>query len=251
MKIVTYNIRCVYKQMDGINSFIHRIGPMFEKINEEKPDVIGFQEVLSSHLTVLEKLLGDEYQIVGQFRNADYSGEGVYTAIKKETCQLLGFETIWLSPTPYVAGSRFDNQSSCPRICLQTLVREKETGRRIRVYNLHLDHISEAAKVEGITAALSFMDDYSKRDGFPAIILGDFNATPDSKTVKICKEKGGLIDATENVKVSFHHFGTEELKIDYIFLSSELNKTAKPAKAWDETFNTIFLSDHYPVEVEL
>ena len=59
MNIVTYNIRCVYKQMDGINSFIHRIGPMFEKINEEKPDGIGFQEVLSPHLTVLEKLLGD------------------------------------------------------------------------------------------------------------------------------------------------------------------------------------------------
>ena len=54
-----------------------------------------------------------------------------------------------------------------------------------------------------------------------------------------------------NFNFIFLGFGQEQSKIDYIFLSSELNEAAKPAKAWDETFNTIFLSDHYPIEVEL
>ena len=44
MKITTFNIRCKF-DTDGINSFVHRAGFIFHKIQKEKPDVIAFQEV--------------------------------------------------------------------------------------------------------------------------------------------------------------------------------------------------------------
>ena len=62
MKITTFNLRCVYRG-DGINSFVHRAVPLCDKINEEKPDVIAFQEVTVDSLRILEKLL-TEYILV-------------------------------------------------------------------------------------------------------------------------------------------------------------------------------------------
>ena len=45
MKVVTFNIRCDYGQ-DGLNEFANRKELILGKINQEKPDIIGFQEVL-------------------------------------------------------------------------------------------------------------------------------------------------------------------------------------------------------------
>ena len=45
MKFVTFNIRCDFGQ-DGANNFIYRRQLILEKISQETPDIIGFQEVL-------------------------------------------------------------------------------------------------------------------------------------------------------------------------------------------------------------
>ena len=101
MKIVTFNLRHVYDG-DGINSLAHRAVLIYDKIKEEKPDVVAFQEMREKPLEVFEQLFGNEYIFAGQLREENYSDEGLYTMIRKESMQLLGFETIWLSPTPYV-----------------------------------------------------------------------------------------------------------------------------------------------------
>lgn len=44
MKYVTFNIRCDYGE-DGDNNFVYRKPLILEKISQEKPDIIGFQEV--------------------------------------------------------------------------------------------------------------------------------------------------------------------------------------------------------------
>ncbi len=248
MKIVTFNLRSRYKG-DGINSFVHRAVLIFDKIEEEKPDVIAFQEVKQPHLKILERLLTD-YVFVGQFRDEKYAGEGLYTAVRKDTCQVLGFESVWLSPTPYLPGSRYENQSSCPRICLQTMVRSYESGEVIRVFNLHLDHISEEAKLSGMEAALSFTEEFKRKGNHPYIILGDFNACPDSEVIRMCLREE-LSDVTEKIPVSFHKFGDKAVKIDYIFMSREIAEKAKNVQVWADEENGIYLSDHYPICAEI
>lgn len=248
MKIVTFNLRCMYKG-DGINSFVHRAVLLADKIEDEKPDVVAFQEVKAPSLKILERLLPD-YILVGQLRDADYGGEGLYTAIRKDTCQVLGFETIWLSPTPYVPGSRFENQSRFPRICLQAMVRHYESGQVIRLFNLHLDHISEEAKVLGMEAALSYAEEFKNKGNFPYVVLGDFNAHPDSNVVKLCLKKE-LSDVTADIPTSFHKFGEVASKIDYILMSGEISEKVKNVQAWTQEENGIYLSDHYPICAEL
>ncbi len=247
MKIVTFNLRCVYNR-DGINSFVHRALVISDKIREEQPDVIGFQEVIPKSLEVLERLL-PEYLFVGQFRNADYLGEGLYTAVRKENCMLLGFETVWLSPTPYEAGSRFENQSHCPRICVAAKIRHKDSGKIFRVFNIHLDHISDEARVLGMTAAFKFADGF--KDNVPEVFLGDLNAEPDSETIALCCAREGIVDVTADVGATFHGYGKTAVKIDYIFLTSELAEKLLGVEKWEDEKDGIYLSDHYPVCAEL
>ncbi len=248
MKIVTFNLRCLYNG-DGVNSLMHRAFLIYDKVKEEKPDVVAFQEVREKSLEVLEKLFLDEYVFVGQLREENYSEEGLYTMVRRETCQVLGFETIWLSPTPYVVASRFENQSVCSRICTQTLVRHKESGKVMNFFNIHLDHISEEARVLGVKCAFEFIEEHTKKRNCPLVLLGDFNALPDSETIKLCKEK--FVEATEKVETTFHDFGKKAAKIDYIFVSEELKNEVKDVKIWDNCENGIYLSDHYPIEVNL
>lgn len=244
--IVSFNIRSVYNGDDGINNFIHRVGFIYDKIEQEKPDIIGFQEVKQPHLNLLEKILPD-YTITGHLRNADYSGEGVFTAIRKDKYQLLGCETRWLSPTPFVAGSRFENQSDCPRTCIMTLLRHIETGKIFRMFNLHLDHISGEARILGIKSAFEFIDEMNCKLNLPYILLGDFNARPDSETIEFCNNRDDIKDVTDHIPVTFHKYGEREAKIDYIYMSNDLADKAEDVKIWDDEVNGIYLSDHYLV----
>lgn len=248
-KIVTWNLRSIYIG-DGINGFIHRAGLICHKILNEMPDVISFQEIIEDTYPVMQRML-PEYLFVGHFREANYGGEGVFTAIRKDAIEVLGSEVIWLSPTPYIAGSRFETQSICPRICLMTQLRHKKTGKIFRVFNLHLDHESEDARVDGIKCALNFVDEYNNKAEYPLFIMGDFNATPDSEAVGICKSRKELVDITGHIENTRHDFGTAKIKIDYIFISDILKKSVIKTEAWKDVIEGIYLSDHYPICTEL
>jgi endonuclease/exonuclease/phosphatase family metal-dependent hydrolase len=252
MKIVTFNVRCSWSS-DGINSFIHRAGMIYEKIREEAPDVVAFQEIREKHLALLERMM-PEYTFCGQLRNADYGGEGLYTAIRTDRLQVLGMETFWLSPTPYVAGSRYEHQSDCPRICVMTQVRNKKSGQILRIYNLHLDHKDEEARVLGMKSVLDYVTAQNQKTELPAVILGDFNAKPNSEAIALCRayEGGLLTDLTEEIPSTFHNFGrmTTDCKIDYIFVSPTLAEACTGVTVWADVHDGIYLSDHYPVSAE-
>ena len=73
MKIVTFNLRCDV-DVDGANRFINRKGLILEKIDTERPDVIGFQEMTPPMRDFLIKHLPD-YMFLGRSRSADFTGE--------------------------------------------------------------------------------------------------------------------------------------------------------------------------------
>ena len=264
MKIVTFNLRCVYEKWDGINSFIHRAGFIYEKVNAEKPEVIAFQEVVEKSLEILTKLL-PEYLFLGHFRNEDYSGEGVFTAIRRDKIEVLGFDDFWLSPTPYIPGTRYANQSLCPRTCLMTQLRYKEEGKVFRIYNIHLDHESDEARQKGMECVFDVIKKNSEKRELPTIILGDFNALPDDGAMEMCKNNKSfeIFDVTKDIPVTFHGYGRCEEKIDYIFMTKDLNNILKNVYVWDdkcvwhkdiyhgEDVPYIYLSDHYPICAEI
>lgn len=56
---------------------------------------------------------------------------------------------------------------------------------------------------------------------------------------------------TKDISDTVHGFGTTAQKIDYIFVSEDLVKRIAGVDVWDDTRNGIYLSNHYPVCVEL
>ena len=245
VKIVSFNLRCVWKG-DGINAFIFRAGMIYDKIMREMPDVLAFQEMTIDHLDLLKRML-PEYVFCGQFRSKNYAGEGIFTAVRKDVWDVIAYESFWISPTPYVPGSRFEDQSDCPRICAVTQIRHTKTGKMLRLYNIHLDHISEKARVLGTEATLEFIRAYNEKDTLPSVILGDFNAIPSSEAIALMNAQPDLCDVTADIPFTFHNYGKEQLKIDYIFLSRSLADKVVDVAAWTDEKSGIYLSDHYPV----
>lgn len=247
MKIATFNIRCSWDK-DGINSFLHRAGGILHKINEEKPDVIGFQECTGAITAFLRKTLPD-YEILFNQRNADLKGEGLATALRKDTTELLGLESFWLSPTPFLPGSRYEEQSSCPRICQSSILRWQDTV--FRLYNIHLDHKSELARALGMEATLNKIAEDKEKMGLPLFVLGDFNATPEEKPITLCKET--LTELTAEIDYTFHFYGKQEApyKIDYIFADAKTAEKCRTVTPWADESDGIYLSDHYPLCAEI
>jgi len=249
MKIVTFNLRNVWIG-DGINGFIHRAGMIISKINTEKPDVICFQEGIAPICSFLEQTLGDYVFLFNQ-RNSDYNGEGLITAVRCKTVTVLGLDFFWLSDTPYVAGSRFEVQSTCPRICQVLILKNNESGKLFRVYNVHLDHKSDEARICGTKLiAQRIKADIEKLD-IPYFFLGDFNATPDSDTIKYCNnnELVSIVDLARESGGTYHGYGVLEnpIKIDYIFTDENTASACSALEVWRDCINGIYLSDHYPI----
>ena len=250
MKIVSFNLRCCWRE-DKQNSFVCRAGLIYEKITTERPDIIAFQEVVPQSLELLKRML-PEYEFFGSRREKDFTGEGVYTAFRKDAYALMASDVFWLSPTPFVTASRFEKQSLCPRICVSTKLRNIKTLETFRVFNLHLDHESDEARRLGLQCVYEYIDRQNGADKQPVVILGDFNATPESETMQSVFALGWLFEASRAISgTTFHDFGRRtDCKIDYIFATEEWKDRVVNAYAWTDEFFGTYLSDHYPICVE-
>ena len=245
IKIVTWNIRYA-TDSDGINSFTNRSGMIREKIRAELPGIIAFQEVTDWSRAPLEEML-PEYYFLGMMRSHKFDNEGLYVAARKDSFEVIGLESVWLSPEPYTPGSRYPDQSPCPRICTLLYLRHRETNLRMRVFDIHLDHISEEARVLGTEAALKFVRSYDEKEALPTVILGDFNATPNSDAISLMNAQPDLCDVTADIPFTFHNYGKVQEKIDYIFLSRSLADKVTDVAVWTDERSGIYLSDHYPI----
>ena len=255
LKIATFNIRTLYSHpIDGANSFIHRAGQILETVRQKAPHVICFQEISPQIREFLDRYLND-YHLVGHGRLADYSGEGLCVAYRKDTMTLLGLENFWLSPTPHVPGSRYEIQSEYPRLCNCVLLKHRDMAQPVKLFNVHLDHESDQARILGIQQILEKVDREQIHSPFPTFILGDFNARPHSETVRYCKEYESypITDLTADSGTTFHNFGKKDdyCKIDYIFADRQTAQRPYTFEKWEDCQHGIYLSDHYPLCCEI
>lgn len=252
LKICSYNLR-MENPVDGINAFSNRAPFVAEKLAQYQPDVIGFQEVRPHMRRWLEETLTD-YTILGTGRGEDFLDESNVIAYRTDKFLAMSMDTFWLSDTPYVPGSRFTtDQSDCPRICTCAVLLVRDTMKRLRVYNTHLDHVGSVARVQGIELILArIAADDQRYPGAPVALMGDFNAEPTDIVARAIEmESDRLVDTTRNIPVTFHNYHPEttHVKIDYIYTNA----------GWDEenTFaltdcrDGVYLSDHYPVMTEI
>ena len=245
IKFVTFNLRCDYGQ-DGDNCFIYRQPLILRVIGEEQPDVICFQEVLP-HMAAWLKASLKDYDVVGCGRGERLDGEQMSVAFRKEKYDLIQMNTFWLSETPLRPGSRYPQQSDCPRTCTEAVLMAHESGRVLRVMNTHLDHVGALPRRLGLEQILRYTQSIALFPDAPIILAGDFNAWPDSEEMAPLRNAPEFENVTAGIGVTYHGYMKAEQPghIDYIFTRGPL--TCQAVQKWEQQENGVFLSDHYPV----
>ncbi len=245
LKFMTFNLRVDVKE-DGINSFTNRFDRVLDTINKEKPDVIGFQEVIDSMRARLRDSL-EGYTVQGCGRDKKYHGESMLIAYRTNDVELISIDNIWLSPTPKIPGSVFPgDQSSCPRMLTTALLKHNDIPTPFRFINTHLDHQGSQARYLGAMEIVQLISAYNEK----FVMTGDFNALPESPEIKLITSalaSRGAIDCTADLGGTFHNFGRiadNPVKIDYIFTDAECEKSYIVE---DIPINGQYYSDHNAV----
>ncbi len=234
---------------------------LFDVIKRYAPDVVGVQEALHFQLDEIRKAL-PEYDEVGEGRD-DGKTSGEYSAILflKNRFTPVATETFWFSDTPTVPRSKSWG-NSIPRICTWTKLKESSSGNTLRMYNLHLDHISQPSREKSVAALMNKLN----TDHDPIIVTGDFNAGEQNPAIRFvkgdtllfaAKNHRQLVDtyrqmhpADSNVG-TFHAFKGVMIgeKIDYIFV--EPGTHVQAASIIHDNVGGRYPSDHFPVVAKI
>lgn len=255
LKFVTFNIR-YDNGNDGLNDFVNRKAFILEKIEKEKPDVICFQEVLVHVAAWLKEALKD-YYVAGCGRSEQLEDEQVAVAWRKDRLNLISMETFWLSDTPYVPASRYEEQSICPRVCTEVVLEDMQEKKAFRLFDIHLDHMGVAARRKGLTQILKKAENEVLFPQLPVILAGDFNAPPHAEEFDIFKEYNGYVNAADGIGVTYHGFLEMDTPvcIDHIYICNAngypFALECKHVEKWQDQRDGMWLSDHYPVCAEL
>ncbi|MGL4362941.1 MAG: endonuclease/exonuclease/phosphatase family protein [Cellulosilyticaceae bacterium] len=256
IKIMTFNMKRNYIP-NCFRNFNKRRTIIEEIIKKYEPDIIGTQELTNKMIHDLKNIFKGKYECIGMGRDGGEKGEHAAIFYKKETFEVDTHYTFWLSRTPDVPSRGW--LAFFPRICTSCELKLKDNkDQHIKIYNTHLDHISYLARIKGLELIMKKMENDQKNENMPMILMGDFNAKPNSKTMKwwqkylINQERFKIYDAfmhMENVilRRSYHGYNgkKEGSPIDYIFASEQFQM--QKIEICRDQVNGLYPSDHYPI----
>lgn len=245
--ICSFNIRG--SNMDtGVNAWSNRKKMVIREFSNYQYDIVCMQEPLIDQI--------QDFLSIGIYEWLGVSGQGtpdndVFTPIfyNKKKLNVLDYGTFWLSETPDVVSRGWDGKF--PRICTWAKFRDIENCRSFYVFNTHLDHVGEVAKLEGARLICRKIKEMTTEEA--VFITGDMNSTPETPPIhtflsefsnsrEIAPEKSGPAGTA-------HSYGKlyPPSQIDYIFV----NEYISVIKAVTITKNSdpVYMSDHYPIVI--
>ena len=249
LKVMSYNIRNS-KADDGTNSWQFRYPATAEMLTDRKPDVFGIQEALEDQIKFIEMNCRD-YRWVGVGRdNGKKEGEYMAVFYNRNTVSLLKWGTFWLSETPSEPSMGWD--AACFRTATWALMKDKKTGRKFYFVDTHLDHVGKEAQKNGLALIVSKISEINP-EGYPMVLVGDFNVTPDDSVLDGLDQKMSsarvVAEKTDNTG-TFTQWGKTSLVIDYIYFSG-FGSCPEFRTVTDRYADRKFVSDHYPVTATL
>ncbi|MGI6029914.1 MAG: endonuclease/exonuclease/phosphatase family protein [Eubacteriales bacterium] len=265
LKVISFNVK-----RDGFvgrkNRWDRRKELVARFIQNSDASIVGVQELLPRMRQDVQQMLAN-YRVIGLGR---YQGKKAYNdehsdiLVNDERVEVGYHKTFWLSKRPEKAGSR-GLLALFPRICTMAEVYVKELDCRVRVFNTHLDCLSGFARVLGVHIILDQMSRRNRIEKLPTILMGDMNATPNSKCIRILRENRHFhsdihlqdvydaLGGVENINNTYHFFNGKiregSAPIDYIFVSEEFEVVESQICTHHEEGQ--YPSDHFPIMATL
>lgn len=235
----------------GKNRFSSRVISILKLIQQEKPDLIGVQELTPLAEKELKKLTAI-YGMTGEYRLGTkyFFNESNAIFFRKERFDLLSGNTYWLSKTPDKPKSSFLT-SFFPRIAVFAILKDKTNNTVFTMINTHLDHGRESIR----TAQAKIITMLASRHslGSFTIITGDFNTTPSSDAIQLFEETGylDLVDGStgSTLRGKLGTLAHHNQPIDHILIKGNIK--AKNISVHHECFDGIYPSDHWPLSAIL
>lgn len=253
--LMTFNLRYPFGE-DGNNSWTNRKDGVGAFINEIMPTVIGTQEVYGFMKNDVLSICKD-YKDIGIPRTP--KGEGVPILYNSNVLEVINSGNFWLSETPLVLNSKSWDSYSVRMCTWAEFSFIEDRTKKFRLFNTHLDHISEKARINGFEVILEKYKRLNEIEKMSSFIVGDFNAKPSSNTIKLIDKaietgQHELKHVYQNgfdYGTTFHGFTgrTNGEPIDYIYHSLDVN--VSNLKTYRNKQNDVYLSDHYPVSIDV
>ena len=262
IKVVSFNLRRDFGPQRK-NRWETRKELAAKVIEQSNAEIIGVQEFLPNMRKDLKELL-DGYSIFGRGRlsgKKPNNDEHSDIIIKNDQVEVSRCRTFWRSKKPETPSRAMF--AVYPRICTVAEVKLKKSGRRLRVFNTHFDHVSPLARSFGAKLILEQIHNANQTDPLPTIVMGDFNAKPNSKAVRMMRENlsgyqdvrlQDIYDSVEQLIGNTYHGFKGKIKqkfkpIDYIFVSDDFEIVN--ASVDTSSFDGAYPSDHYPISATL
>lgn len=250
LKVISYNVRYTGEPAtDGENHWDYRRHASINMVREERPALIGTQEVLAGQLEFLRENL-PEYEAVGVGRDDGISaGEHMAIFYRKEAVEMIDWGTFWLSETPEKPTMGWD--AACHRTCTWARLRDKASGKEFALMNTHLDHIGKVAREQSIRLLMQRMAELVGADT-PVVMTGDFNSTTDQEIyspLKASMQDAREVATRSDRRSTFNGWGRGSGVIDHIFVRGA--KVDRFEVLCDKNYGAPYISDHYPVAAEI
>lgn len=166
LKVMSFNIQT---HSNG-EVFYIREEMMTEFIAEWQPDSIGMQEVTGTWRKSLDATcFGEQYSSVGN--STMKTGEMNAIFYRNDKFTLIDSGTFWLSDTPDVAGSKFEDSGE-PRTCTWARLKNQKTAEEFVHLNTHLDIGGSEVRLKQGNVVLEFIQGLGD---VPLILTGYFN----------------------------------------------------------------------------
>lgn len=250
ISVMSFNIR-LDMASDGENRWDARKDRVASLMNFYHADFIGGQEVQYHQLQyLLQQLKG--YTYIGVGRDDGKEG-GEYSCIfyNQEKFILLQSATFWLSPTPDSISKGWD--AAYKRICTYGRFQDKKTRQQFWVFNTHLDHIGQTARLESVKLIWQRIGIINKK-GLPVILTGDFNSKPEepaanfiSGMMQNARHISSIIHGNADSWNAFKFLEKPSGCIDYIFLSNDKRFSVNSFATITDSYDLKYPSDHFPV----
>lgn len=243
--VMSYNLRCITPLDFGAKNWFYRADHVLQDIENEAPGIIGFQEATCWQYGFLVESLPD-YDSVITYRDNAFNSEGCPVFYHTGRYTLVDKGSFWLSETPEEMSK--DWGAACYRITSYVILTDNASGKDFVVFNTHLDHVSDEARIKGMEVVL---DKIAQFGGLPAVIMGDLNAEEDSATIAAATEHflDARYAASDTVDTyTYQNWGNMEVakRIDY-FMISKTGITPLRYSVLDQPHEDVWPSDHSPI----
>ncbi|MFT3826383.1 MAG: endonuclease/exonuclease/phosphatase family protein [Chitinophagaceae bacterium] len=264
-RIMTCNIRVALDEDEAKGlGWSARKDICLKIIKDKKPDIVGFQEVLKVQADDIRKYFPSYHLFGFDGPEMDPHPTGYYGIAKnpilfsKDRYELLTGGTYWLSETPLVAGSKSWDTARA-RHANWVRLKEKKTGKELRIVNLHLDHISAEAKIQQAKMVVEESAQYQQ--DYIQLLTGDFNSKYDSKVLESVRNSGWkdcyeTIYGEKEAGFTVHEFqgmnydkGPSKGRIDFVWYKGPV----KPVEAAivRDAVNGKYPSDHFFLQADV